>query len=107
MLGLYATNECVPLDVNAMTNQDAEHVCGLLHRALTGFLPLWELEVVSDRLTHILTLNHLTSLNAIAKVHPWKWRRMAKLGRTSYDELRGLVKPYGIPLLAWEEIKIV
>jgi hypothetical protein len=105
-LGLYLTNQCAPLNIDKLTEEEAQGVCAQLHRVFKAFLPLWELEVVSNRLANILRINHIPTLAEIAKIHPWKWKRMHKMGRTSYEELRIIVGRHGIPLQPWEEIKL-
>jgi len=107
MIGLYATEECKPVDIDRLTEEEAAQLVRSLDRVLQRFCPLHHLVFLSTRLRNALKRNGLERIIDIEEFNRdhEAWTRLPGLGRTSHDELRHVLRDYGVRLRSWLTLK--
>lgn len=105
-LYLYGKNEIgfQPLDIEAMTDEQAMEIAALIHNVALRYSELRELAPMSTRLQRALSWIHpkVVTLEDVRTRSSDAWRDQAAMSPTIYHELRDVVRPFGVRLPAWE-----
>lgn len=100
MITLCETGEpgFAPIDIDAMTDEEARTTLARLHKSLQRFQPLIDSVFISVRLSNGLRINNCETPDAILSRPSEQWKKTGHIGKTSYNELREAMGNLGYPM---------